>query len=277
MLSDFHLHTSVSDGELDPSSLLAHAAAHGIGRLAITDHDSLGAYGWEDGRVFEEARGLGIELVVGLELDVELEGREVHLLAYDVDLSASPLGGHLAETQRARRERAHREIPLVNVGFAADVLREDDIFRPGRETLMRAHLIRPLIALGRFASYEEGKEWFRDHVKTDIRLPRPSFAEAVGMIHGAGGWASLAHPGYYWKDGMAIVDILPELRQQGLDGVELHYPYRSSSPHLFTEGDEAEFAAALRARGEGLGLRFTRGSDAHRPEDFDRVYGPHPA
>jgi predicted metal-dependent phosphoesterase TrpH len=267
----------VSDGDLDPPSLLRHAAARGIGRLAITDHDSLGAYTWEDGRVFEEARGLGLELVVGLELDVGLEGREVHLLAYDVGLSAPRLEAHLAETQRVRRERAGREIPLVNAGFGAEVLREDDIFRPGRQTLMRAHLIRPLMASGRFASYEEGKAWFGEHVRTDIRLPRPTLVEALGMIHEAGGWASLAHPGYYWKDGMAVLDLLPDLREQGLDGVELYYPYRSSSPHLFSEEDEAELADALRARGESLGLRFTRGSDAHRPADFDRVYGPLPA
>jgi predicted metal-dependent phosphoesterase TrpH len=277
MLSDFHLHTSVSDGELDPSSLLRQAASRGIGHLAITDHDSLGAYGWDHGRVFEEARALGIELMVGLELDVELEGREVHVLAYEVALSASRLESHLAETQRARRERARLEIPLVNAGFGVEVLKEDDIFRPERETLMRAHLIRPLIALGRFGSYEEGKTWFGEHVRTDIRLPRPSFRRALDMIHEAGGWASLAHPGYYWKDGMAVLDLLPGLREQGLDGVELHYPYHSSSPHLFAERDEAEFGVALQARGEELGLRFTRGSDAHCPADFDRVYGPVPA
>jgi histidinol phosphatase-like PHP family hydrolase len=56
--------------------------------------------------------------------------------------------------------------------------------------------------------------------------------------------------------------------------VELHYPYHSSSPYLFTHGDEVEFGGALLARGEELGLRFTRGSDAHRPADLDRVYGP---
>jgi hypothetical protein len=52
----------VSDGELEPPALRARAAAHGVGRLAITDHDSLGAYRWGDGVVFEEARRLGLEL-----------------------------------------------------------------------------------------------------------------------------------------------------------------------------------------------------------------------
>jgi predicted metal-dependent phosphoesterase TrpH len=277
MLSDFHLHTSFSDGELDPAALLRHAALHGIGRVAITDHDSLGAYRWGDGRVFEAAPRLGVELVVGVELDVELEGREVHLLGYDLDLSAPRLGAHLDNAQRARRERARREIGLVNERLGEELLKEDEVLLPGRETLMRGHLIRPLVSAGRFAAYEEGKVWFGEHVQSGIVVPRPSFAEALVMIREAGGWASLAHPGYYWKEGLPILELLPALREQGLDAVELDYPYHSSSPGLFSQSDEAALAATLRARGGELGLRFTRGSDAHRPADFERVYGPVPA
>jgi len=96
------------------------------------------------------------------------------------------------------------------------------------------------------------------------------------MIHAAGGRAVLAHPGYYWKDGFPILDELKALRALGLDGVELDYPYGSSSPELFANGEAEQFVAALRATGEGLGLAFTRGSDAHGPGDFDRVYGPAP-
>jgi len=39
------------------------------------------------------------------------------------------------------------------------------------------------------------------------------------------------------------------------------------------DGDADRFRENLRARGEGLGLAFTRGSDAHSKADFDRVYG----
>jgi predicted metal-dependent phosphoesterase TrpH len=105
-------------------------------------------------------------------------------------------------------------------------------------------------------------------------VPKPTLSDAAAMIHAAGGWAVLAHPGYYWKDGLPVLERLPALRAGGLDGVELDYPYRSGSPDLFDERDEREFKEALRATGETLGLRFTRGSDAHCPADLDRVYGP---
>lgn len=274
MLSDFHLHSCVSDGGLDPPSVIRHAAAHGIGRVSITDHDSLGAYRWEDGRVFEEAGRLGLELSVGIELDVLLDGREVHLLGYDLDLTAPRLERHLEDVKRAREERFRREIAIVQERLGEEMLREEEVLVSGRETLMRPHLIRPLVERGCFASYEDGREWFRENVTLDLTVPKPTLPEGVAMFHEAGGWASLAHPGYYWKDGVAILEGLALLHEQGLDAVELDYPYRSSSPSLFSEQDEDTFLAALRSTGEELGLRFTRGSDAHFAADFDRVYGP---
>jgi len=277
MLSDFHLHTCVSDGDLDPSALVARAAAHGIGHMAITDHDSLGAYRWGEGQVFEDARRLGVALTVGTELDTVLDGKEVHLLGYDVDLSSAELGAHLDEAQRARRERARRDVELVQAQLGEDAIREDQVFVPGRETLMRGHLIRPLVARGRFASYEEGQAWFEEHVRNEVVVPKPTLAEAAAMIAAAGGWASLAHPGYYWKDGFPVLERLAALPALGVEAVELEYPYRLSSPDLFSEEDEREFTVSLRATGEELGLRFTRGSDAHRAADLERLYGPTPA
>ena len=276
MLSDFHLHTCVSDGDLDPSALVACAAAHGIGHMAITDHDSLGAYRWGEGQVFEDARSLGVALTVGTELDAVLDGKEVHLLGYDIDLSAAELGAHLDEAQRVRRERARRDLELVQAQLGEDAIREDQVFVPGRETLMRGHLIRPLVARGRFANYEEGQAWFEEHAQNDVVVPKPTLADAVAMIAAAGGWACLAHPGYYWKDGFPVLDRLPALQALGVEAVELEYPYRLSSPELFSEEDEREFIASLRAVGGGLGLRFTRGSDAHRAADLERLYGPTP-
>src|SRR5690606_40948083 len=45
MLFDLHCHTTASDGELSPGELLARAASQGVSHLAITDHDSVAAYG----------------------------------------------------------------------------------------------------------------------------------------------------------------------------------------------------------------------------------------
>ncbi|MGE0455912.1 MAG: PHP domain-containing protein [Vicinamibacteria bacterium] len=274
MLEDFHLHTLISDGELTPTVLLAHAARHGVRRAAITDHDSLGAYRWEEGAVFSEARRLGVELTVGIEMDADWDGVEVHVLGLDVSLDDGRLNHHLTRVRETRRERARREIDVVCGLLGAGAVREADVFVPGRETLMKPHFIRPLLARGFFASYELANAWYHANVKTGIEVPRPDVGEAVRIIHEAGGWASLAHAGYYERDGLAgVLERLPDLVAEGLDAVELEYPYHACSPHLFGLEDERRFLAALRAAAASLGLRFTRGSDAHAATDFERSYG----
>jgi len=273
MVADFHTHTTASDGELDPGAVVAQAAAHGIRALAITDHDTLAAYRWRDGAVFAEARRLGVELTVGIELDVTLDGREVHLLGLGPNPRSAALAEHLAAVRAARTERARRELALVRERLGEHALGVADVFAPGRDTLMRPHFIRPLVARGLFATYQEGRDWFHALGPTGVAVPKPKVADATAMIHAAGGRAVLAHPGYYWKDGFPILERLRALRALGLDGVELDYPYSSTSPELFVNGDAELFREDLRAAGEALGLAFTRGSDAHTKADFDRVYG----
>ena len=111
--------------------------------VAITDHDTLAAYRWREGAVFDEARRLGVELTVGIELDVALGGREVHLLGLGLDLDAPALGAHLDSVRAARHERAREELALVRERLGESSLAEEDVFVPGRDTLMRPHFIRP--------------------------------------------------------------------------------------------------------------------------------------
>src|SRR6185369_9010920 len=155
MLHDFHLHTLVSDGELSPTELLWQASQRGIQALSITDHDALGAYTWEDGIVFEEAKRLGLQLTVGIEMDADMDGIEVHLLGFDVSLDDAPLRQHLESVRVARHERARREIGIVNELLGEGSISADEVFTPGRETLMKPHFIHPLLDRGRFQTYEE--------------------------------------------------------------------------------------------------------------------------
>jgi predicted metal-dependent phosphoesterase TrpH len=276
MLTDFHLHTFVSDGEMDPATLLAEARARGITHLSITDHDTLGAYTWREGAVFGEAERLGLELTVGIEMDADLDGLEVHLLGFDLDLQEPALLAHLEAVRGARFERARREIPIVNALLGKGTITEEEVFVPGRQTLMKPHFIHPLLDRGLFSTYEEANAWYRQKVKAGVPVPKPPLAEAIRLIRGAGGWTALAHPGYYEKAGVAVVPRLAALAALGLEGVELDYPYHASSPDLFDAAGEAAFIAGVRAAGEALGLRFTRGSDSHTASDFEKVYGPRP-
>lgn len=270
---DFHLHTLVSDGDLDPVALVAEAAGHGVTHLSITDHDALGAYRWREGAVFAEAQRLGVELTVGIEMDADMDGMEVHLLGFGVALDDPALGDHLERVRAARQERARREIGLVNAALGAGTITEEQIFVEGRVTLMKPHFIHPLLDRGLFPTYEAASAWYRKNVKADVKVPKPVLAEAIALVHGAGGWTSLAHPGYYQRDGVRMAERLASLKAMGLDAVELDYPYHACSPHQFSVEAEAAFAQEMREAAAAAGLRSTRGSDSHTAADFVRVYG----
>jgi predicted metal-dependent phosphoesterase TrpH len=273
MRVDFHLHTLVSDGELPPGALLQQARARGISHLAITDHDTLGAYRWGGGAVFGEARRLALELTVGIEMDAAWEGAEVHVLGFGLRLDDPRLGAHLEAVRAARFERARREIGIVNGLLGAGTIAEAEVFVAGRETLMKPHFIRPILEKGRFATYEEANGWYRKNVKAGVPVPKPSLAESIALIQGAGGWAVLAHPAYYEREGRSVAARLGELQALGLDGVETDYPYAACSPREFTREREDRYVAELRAACLRLGLRVTRGSDSHSLPDLERVYG----
>jgi predicted metal-dependent phosphoesterase TrpH len=275
MLEDYHLHTMVSDGELTPTDVLFQAAARKVTDLSITDHDALGAYRWENGIVFDEALRLGLKLTVGIEMDADMDGAEVHVLGLGVRLDDGPLNEHLEKVRVTRFERARREIGIVNGLLGEGSISEAEVFVPGRETLMKPHFIKPILKKGdRFATYEDANAWYRKNVKSGVQVPKPPIAEVIRLIQGAGGAALLAHPGYYEKPGMVMAAKLDELKGMGLDGVELDYPYASCSPRQFTADSEKAFVAGIREAAGRLGLRVSRGSDCHTADDFERVYGP---
>jgi len=82
-------------------------------------------------------------------------------------------------------------------------------------------------------------------------------AEAIRLLHDAGGVASLAHPSY---DG--VPELLAELRALGLDAVEVSYPNCRPS-----------WGRQLRGQAQQLGLAITGGSDCHGPDDAKRALG----
>lgn len=272
-MQDYHLHTCVSDGELDPAALVAEAARRGVTDLSITDHDSVGAYVWQGGRVFHEAEQLGVDLLLGIEMDADWDGIEVHVLGFGFDRTERALAAHLEAVRQKREERARRELEIVNERLGAGTLDAAELFAPGREILMRPHFVRPLLRAGRFASYEEGAAWFRDNVRTGVVVPKPPVSDAIALVKGAGGWTALAHPAYYQEVGRDVAAGLASLARLGLDGLELDYPYSRCSPARYNADDEARYIGALRLAGERAGLRFTRGSDCHTAADFENVYG----
>ena len=245
---DLHTHTTASDGRSSPADLVREAAGAGVHVLAVTDHDTVAAIGV----VADAADAAGLGFVPGIEITAVHEGRDVHVLGYFFDPESGPLAAFLREQRADRRRRVFEMAArLDDLGARVDgdaIVGEAD--RHAGRAVGRPAIAAALVAGGHAQDLNDAFDRY-------LAEGRPAFvsrrgaspADVVTIIRGAGGLASIAHPG---KTG--IDPLLPDLARAGLTGIEVFHPDH-------TEADVARYRAIVR----DLGLVATGGSDYHGP------------
>lgn len=241
MIVDFHCHTVESDGSLLPQALADYMRDREVQVFAISDHDTLSAYG-----TFRAAPGA--KTVTGIEINTTWRDNEVHVLGYALPLDNAALNAMLERNRAERRARVHRmveQLQAAGYGITLDgVLRE----AKGSKALGRPHVAKALVRGGAVDGIESA---FRNF----LRRGRPGYVpsdhvtpqEAIARIADAGGVAVLAHPGRL-KD-RSIIDALVS---DGLNGLEVFYPQHDEDDVRFFREKAAEH-----------GLVVTAGSDFH--------------
>ena len=242
---DFHLHSTSSDGVRSPTWVMETAAANGVRVLALTDHDT--TEGLAEARAAADVAGL--RLIPGIELSVDLDGVDAHLLGYGFDIDHEPLQAYLSEQREGRVGRMKRMVRVLGEhGVTIDAGRVQEI--AGEASVGRPHVARALVEAGYVESVAEAfDQWLGDGKPAHITRDRLTPAEAIALLHEAGGVAFIAHPVYLGNDYAAKVG---ELAAMGLDGVETYYKYY-----------DEETVAAHEALSEALGLGRSGGSDYH--------------
>lgn len=246
--ADLHLHTTYSDGHLTPAQLVKKAHSEGVKVLAVTDHDTIA--GWEPTRAAAETHGLTV--IPGVELSVTVDGREVHLLGYGFDPEHEGLKRHLRAFIDARFERAASMVGrLQELGIAITM---DDVQPEGVATpaLGRPHVARALVEGGHVETHDQAfEEYLGRGQSVFVGKPDVPAADALAMLHDAGGIGVLAHPGHWTPTATlrALVDA-------GLDGLEIRHPSHDDMLRSYY----ARLAGSY-------GLLQTGGSDYHgRPD-----------
>jgi hypothetical protein len=259
---DLQSHSIHSDGELSPRAVVEAAAAAGVELLALSDHDSTEGVA----EALAAAADVSIKLVPATEISViDPAGADLHLCAYLIDPSEPALHAQLKRSRDDRLARAWRmAAALQEEGFVIDEdflrARADagqTIGRPhlaqavtrhpdNAERLARDGLTDPTALL--VAYLIEGKPAFRER-------DAPTAAEAIELIHGAGGVAVWAHPFWDVKDPAEAIAVLERFVAAGLDGVEAFY-VAHDEPQTKLMVDEAT----------RLGLLTTGSSDFHGPD-----------
>ncbi|MEX0747442.1 MAG: PHP domain-containing protein, partial [Rhodothermales bacterium] len=189
--ADLHTHTTCSDGKLTPSELIRKVHSVGIRAVAVTDHDSI------DGYAEAHSTGLpiGVEVVTGVELSVTFDDQELHLLGYFFDPQHADLTEHLRNFRLRRMERAVGIIELLNkMGLP---IRLEDVLVFARDGVVgRPHLAQALVSMGLGGLYDDAFGlYLKDFGPAFVPKPIYPAADAIALLHDAGGISSLAHPG----------------------------------------------------------------------------------
>lgn len=268
---DLHVHTTVSDGLCSPSALAGMAAAAELDFLSVADHNSLDALG----PVEQGLAADGTVFISGVELSAQPpDGREVHVLGYNVGRESTPLLDMCSELRRLKSDQL-REITRrmadegVNVDYGVLCLDEDGTY-PGRpllaDLLVQAGIVESVNqAFGRYLG---------ERAPTFVPMACVAPEECIAVIHSAGGLAVLAHPTIETVDRW----IAP-LAAAGLDGVETYRPALSGNAQLYVEKAAEHFDLFVtggsdwhgREGGPPLGYFFVTD---HQVRDFLRALGP---
>jgi hypothetical protein len=249
---DLHAHSTASDGALSPAAMVGAAHRAGLAALALTDHDSV------DGlpEAQSAARALGIRVVTGVELSAYEGAREIHILGLHLE-SLAELERNLTTLRLARRTRAERIVERL-AALQAPVHLDRVLAIAGPGAIGRPHIAQALMEAGHVKDRREAFDRF-------LGAGRPAFfakhrlavADAIEMIHRAGGLAVLAHPG-----AGGTRERVQRFVSAGGDGLEVRHP-----------GHSAEDAARLAALVEHFRLVPSGGSDCHGATEGPRGLG----
>lgn len=214
--ADLHTHTYHSDGTRSPQEVIDVAMAHGLSIVAISDHDHLAAY--FEARKYADERG--IVLVPAIELSCEWDGIDVHILAYAFDPHDERIEARLRGFRETRHQRGYAIVErLRTLGINIDPARVDELAAGG--SMGRPHVARALVEAGYVSSVSEAFDKYLGTGKpANVDKQRFAIAEAVELIHTAGGVLSIAHPTLYPNH----ETLVPQLLDEGIDAIEVIHP-----------------------------------------------------
>jgi len=245
---DLHTHSTFSDGSYTPTELVEKASEIGLEGLALTDHDTVD--GLEE--LLHAECDTQIERIAGVELSAEYSPGTMHILGYHIDIHNEDLCAKLALIREARETRNYRILEKLNE-LGLELTWDEVAEYAGSEVVGRPHFAQAMIARGYckdkqtvFDKYlAKGKQAYVNRARLDP-------GECIELIRNAGGVVVLAHPITLKLTKRKTRELIEQLVDLGLQGLECYYSEYSPKNHK----EMLELAT-------DLGLVMTGGSDFH--------------
>ena len=267
---DLHTHTNSSDGTLSLAELVRRAESAGLSAIAITDHDTV-----QSAREIARLQSK-IEVIPGIEFSVydnKLDYIDIHVLGLFIGPENEKLHSRLSALEIERENQKKSIIKKLNeLGF---IITFEDAKKFATGSIGRPHIARALIEKypEEFHSISECFDKLLDQGKPAFKTRSAFFCldECIDLIHGAGGLAFLAHPGFYKYD---LEKLLADFKRLGGDGIESVYDYVSNAgARKFNEEDNIMLRKQLQQAAKEMGFLESGGSDYHAPNKGAKLGG----
>ncbi len=253
---DFHMHSTLSDGQLSVHELIDYCVRQGLSAISITDHDNIDAY--EEG--LEHARDAGLDYIPGVEISSSWNGHDIHVLGYLYEPTHLGLNRTLVGLREKRRDRA-REIVKRLAAQGIELNYEKLAAKTTHAgSVGRAHIAAALVEEEYVANFQDAFTRYLGNgtpLMDGIESGKLSPFDAIGLIREAGGVAVLAHPHRTNQD-----DLIERMVEHGLQGIETYC--HSHTPAVYRRYKDVA---------KRYGLFCSGGADFHVPRDDDR-YAP---
>ncbi|ARJ40428.1 phosphatase [Sporosarcina ureae] len=218
MKADLHVHSHYSDGSDSVSTVFQKAVQAGLTHISFVDHDTVA--GWEEIRT--ASKEFGIMALPGVEISAYdfRRQRKVHVLGYNYDSDAV----HIQSICQPLLERRHAHSlwqieQIIKAGYLLD---KDRILESAKSsgTIYKQHIMKELTEdpFTSVAYQQLYKELFKGQGIASGDIEYIDVYDAVEAIKADSGLAVIAHPGQ-----LDSYDLIPELVEAGLDGIERHH------------------------------------------------------
>lgn len=246
---DLHTHSTASDGTYTPSELIDYAHEKGLSAIALTDHDTVDGLSeaLERGEKYPD-----LEVIPGIEYSTVRNGKDVHVVGLYINYTDENYKKSLQSFIDSRIERNRKmcqKLTDAGMPMTYEELVEEN---PGA-VITRAHFGRLLLKKGYTTSVKEAFDRFiGDHCPCYVPREKITPQMAIEQILLAGGVPVLAHPVLYGLGRDAMDQLVSEVADAGVVGIEAIYG-------TYTPQDERD----MKALAEKYKLLISGGSDFH--------------
>ncbi len=219
---DLHTHSNNSDGTFSVKELIDRAHDKGLAAIALTDHDTVD--GVDEAIEYAASKYPDLEVIPGVELSTEGEGREVHIVGLYIDNHDKEFVEGLSAFIDSRTTRNKKMCKKLSEEAGIPISYEALTEEFPDTVITRAHFAKFMVDRGYVNSRAEVFDrYIGDHCPYYVGREKITPEDAIRSILKAKGVPVFAHPILCRFGDDRLDEFVGRLKGAGLVGIEAVY------------------------------------------------------